>query len=307
METIKDWDRALLFTGQGIQPEDVTKYASQLRDVDGELLEANVDRARKASNLPIARYLVNPTDIFSNNVALQMVVHTLNVTAGDLAIRKIGTTEGLVSAGHSLGEVASFDIARVFLHRNDGMEFVYTRASNMQEDHEQGPGSLYRIDGLTEEQVEEIGLELEIVPALINAPRMIVVASSIDRTDIEEPAKKAGARRVLNLKIPAFHSFYMDVARGNMADYIGTKHYRNADFPVVSNLDAEGSLEGGLLVANHNVNFTNPVRWRDVIATILHPGVTFYTLGPSNNLSVFNSANEVPKEQTKDLFDLLAE
>lgn len=307
MEVIRDWNRALLFTGQGIQPEDVIKYASQLREIDEDLLEANTYAAEKNSGLPIADYLVRPEGIFTNNAALQMVVHTLNVTAGDLALTKFGDTNGLVAAGHSLGEVAAFDIARVFLTRAESMEFVSFRGRFMQRDHEQGPGNLYRIDGLTEEQLLSVSLELEISPALINGPTLLMVGSNVDRNDLEEPLKEAGARRVMDLKIPAFHTFYMARAQTDLEAYNRQRKYQTASFYIVSNYDGEPGLDGYELLVKHITSITNPVRWTDVIATINHPGVTFYTLGPGSNLAALNRLNGVPKERTKDLLQLLAE
>lgn len=307
MEINRGWNKALLYTGQGIRSEDVVKYAGQLREVDTPLLEANIDAAEKASELPIASYLVKPDDIFSNNAALQLVVHTLNVTAGDIALAEIADTEGLVVAGHSLGEVAAFDAVKVFLSRRASMEFVYARGTAMQRAHEKGPGSLYSIEGLTEAQVDEISLELEAVSALINGPQLIVVGSSPERTDLEEAAKKAGARKVTDLHIPAFHTLYMDEARIDLEVYNYNRQYHDALFPVVSNLTGQPILDGYRLIGNHIANVVNPVRWVDSIVTIYHEGVTFYTLGPGNNPAILNRLNGVPKEQTRDLFQLLAE
>lgn len=310
METVKDWNRALLYTGQNIKPEDMIKYGAQLREVDRDLLERNVSLAEEVSGLPISRYLALPMDISSDNAAVQMVVHTLNVTSGDLALAKIAQTkfiDRLVGAGLSLGEGAVLDAAGVFPSRRSGMEFVFTRGTNMQRAYENNPGSLYMIEGLTEEQLDEISLDLEVATALINAPTLIIVGSTQGRTDIEELARAAGAKKVTDFHLPPFHTLYMDEARLAMMAFNRNLEYRTAQFPVVSNLDGKPSRRGLLLIDKHIANFVDPVRWDRTIATIYHEGVMFYTMGPGNNLAVLNRLNGVPKEQTKDLFQLLAE
>lgn len=307
METIKNWNKALLFTGQGIQPEDVTKYASKLREVDEELLETNIDAAERITWLPIAPFLVDAREIFGNNAALQVIVHTLNVTAGDLANRKMATTEGVVGAGHSLGEAGVMDAAGVFPSRADSMDFVFNRGRFMHRDNYFGPGHLYRIDGLTEEQVDDLALELEIAPSLINTPKLILVGSSIGRVDLEEPLKVAGATKVENTKLPAFHTLYMVEAQKDLESFSRSRKYRTANFPVFSNYDGSPYQDGYDLVASHITSVTNRVRWADTIANINHPDVTFYVLGPGSNMAALNRLNGVPKEQTKDLFQLLAE
>ena len=307
MEVVKDWSRALIYTGQSLKGEDIVKYTAQLREVDPNVLEYNIADAEWVSGLPIADYLVSPDEIFNNNATLQMVVHTLNVTASDLIRRKMVTTEGLVAAGHSLGEVAALDIAKVFPTRAASMEFVFARGSGMQRAYIQNPGSLYMLLGLSEVQAGTLPAELGTVPALINAPELTVVAADKGRLAvIEAEVKKIGAKRVQDLEIPPFHTNRMLQAQADLEAFSRQREFGTAIFPVVSNYDGEAGLDGYELIVKHITSVTNPVRWVDVIATIKHPGVTFYTMGPGNNPAALNTLNGVPKEQTKDLFQLLA-
>ncbi len=311
MEIVKDWNRALLYTGQGIEAEDITKFVSRFKEVDhSSVLEGNIAVAERVSGLPIARYMVDPRDIFNNNIALQMVVHTLNVSSGDLALEKLDTTEDLVGAGHSLGEAGAMDAAGVYPNRQSSMEFVFERASDMQKAYKRNPGTLYLLMGLNEDNAVNLPAELEVDLALINGPQLTVVASDIGRfAEIEAEAKKAGARKVIDLKIPPFHTRRMLQARVDLEAFARAegREFRTAIFPIVSNYDGEEGLDGYGLVIKHITSVTNPVRWTDVIRRINHPGVTFYTMGPGTNPADLNKANKVPAEQTKDLFQLLAE
>lgn len=305
METVKDWNRALLYTGQGVKPDDIKKYAGQLRDVDPTLFEQNIEAAEKASDLHLARYMVDPEDIFNDNAALQMTVHTLNVTAGDLALRKIGTTEGLVAAGHSLGEVAAFD--DVFPSRDQSMEFVFNRGTVMQKAYAAYPSSSYLIMGLSSEQLDPKTRGWDVHSSLFNGPQLTVVGSYQGRTDLEELAKAAGAKKVIDLKIPAFHTYFMANAMTEMAAFNMDREYKDSRYPVFSNLSPAARRAGGVLVNNHISSFINPVRWVETTAAMNHDDMVFYCLGPGDNPANLNKNNEIPKERTKDLFQLLAE
>lgn len=309
MEKIKDWNRAFLFTGQSLKGEDIVKYAAQLREINPSTLETNVNVAEEASGLPIAGYLVKPDEIFNDNAALQMTVHSLNITAGDLALQKIGTLEGLVGAGHSLGEVAAMDKAGVFISRRASMDFVFRRGLFMQRAYEQNPGSLYLLMGLREANVVDLPSELGITPALFNGSELTVVAADKGKLgEIEEAAKKLGAKRVYDLGILPFHNPRMSSAQRDLEAYARQQEYQTTTFPVVSNWDGEAGTDGYEQIVKHITCVTQPVRWVDVIGTIRqNPDVIFYALGPSNNVAGLNAANGVPKEQTKDIFQLLAE
>lgn len=305
-----EWNTALLYTGQNVKPEDIVKYSDQLKEVDEELWERTVALAEEVSLLPISHYLITPMDTSSNNAAVQMTVHTLNVISGNLALAKIsemGGMDKLIEAGHSLGEAAALE--EVFPSRRANIQFVFERGSVMQRAYETSPGSLYMIDGLTEEQVDEIAPELEVAKALVNGPTLIFVGSTQGRTDLERPLKEAGAKKVTDFHLLPFHTLYMEKAQSDMKAFIGNAKYefKQARFPIVSNLNGLSSQMGRLLVDNHVASFTSPVRWSDSIATMNHEGVTFYTLGPGNNTATLNRLNGIPKERTKDLFQLLAE
>lgn len=308
MEVVKNWKRALLYTGQSIKPEDIATYASKLKEVDGDVLGSNVAVAEEVSRFPIAKYLADPKGAFDNNASLQMVVHVLNVAAGDLALQKIGTTDDLIAAGHSLGECAAMD--RVFPTRKASMEFVFIRGSAMQRAYVKNPGSLYLLMGLDEASARNLPAELGIELALINGPALTVVASGTGRfAEIDAEAKKLGARKVIDLEIPPFHTHRMLQAQVDLEVFTRDekREFRTATFPIVSNYDGEEGWDGYDLVVKHITSVTNPVRWTDVISRINHPGVTFYTMGPGTNPADLNKANKVPAERTKNLFQLLAE
>src|SRR5690606_12748186 len=127
-----------------------------------------------------------------------------------------------------------------------------------------------------------------VVAANYNAPGQIVLSGDVAAVQrAGEPAKAAGAKRVLPLNVSgAFHSPLMEVAEQGLEAQLGSVELRDPDFPVVSNVTAEPVGDAAearrLLVAQ----LTSPVRWVASTRTMLDAGCgSFLELGPGNVLA----------------------
>lgn len=307
----------LQFAGQGVKPEDIINCADQLGQTDGNKLAANIAIAEKVSGLRVGAFLTElcrTPEIFQNNALAQLAIHTLNVTAGDIALSHLEQPDSRSSItaviGHSLGEVAAMDIAGVFPSRQESMEFVFTRGKAMNEAHRRKPGNLYAIVDLGEEAVKELCLSLNTTIALENSPRGFVVAGEPNITDkLTAQATARGARNVIALGLPGFHTErYMSTAQAALRKWNEGRLYQTARFPVFSNFDARLATSGTALVNNHLNSVTSPVLWQATLAAVRQfafgDNVIFLTLGPGGNLAAINRGNGIPPKQTMTLEQL---
>ncbi|GEM_PF-7084726 len=307
----------LQFAGQGVKPEDIISCAAQLGRIDNDRLTANIAIAKEVSDLPVGEFLTglcNTPEFFQNNALAQLAIHTLNVTAGDIALRQLQQPDSQSSItaviGHSLGEVAAMDIAGVFPSRRESMEFVFARGTAMNEAHHKKPGNLYAIVDLGEEAVKELCLSLNTTIALENSPKGFVVAGELNITDkLTAQATARGARNVIALGLPGFHTEkYMSSAQAALRQWSEGRPYQTARFPVFSNFDAKLATNGAALANNHLNSVTSPVLWQATLAAVRQfafgDNVIFITLGPGGNLAAINRGNGIPLRQTMTLEQL---
>lgn len=189
-------------------------------------------------------------------------------------------------AGHSLGEYSAV-VAAGGLGAAEAAAIVNKRGRFMQEAVPAGEGAMAALIGPTPEEVEEIcreAAEGEVLsPANLNAPGQIVIAgtkAAVDRAI--EVAKGKGVRRALPLPVSApFHCALMKPAEEKLRPVLEDASFSDLDVPLVNNVDAKAvstvdDVRDGLIR-----QVVAPVRWIDVIETMVGEGVThFVEIGP---------------------------
>jgi [acyl-carrier-protein] S-malonyltransferase len=121
-----------------------------------------------------------------------------------------------------------------------------------------------------------------------NAPGQVVIAGAPEAIEAAGTfAKELGARRVLPLEVGgAFHTPFMASARDRLRKALATADLRDADIPVLANVDARPHTTAedweGLLAAQ----LCSPVRWRHILHALGEEGVDLLVeLGPGTALT----------------------
>lgn len=196
-------------------------------------------------------------------------------------------------AGHSVGEYAALAAAGV-LTLEECLRLVRRRGQLMQEAGDDRPGSMAAVFGLSVEQAEELcrrvgkdgfgTLEL----ANLNSPEQIVVSGEISAIDNAEcVAKELGAKRYIKLSVSAaFHSSLMDPAAKKLAEDLDAVNFKQAQFPVVSNVSAQAVTSASDIRDALRRQVASQVRWVESVQTMVKSGInTFVEVGPGTALA----------------------
>ena len=273
---------AFMFPGQGSQRPgmgrpwvhheswELVGEASEVagRDVGYLLLDADADELKDTRNA-------------------QLATLTTSLIALD-ALERIGVEPAAV-AGHSLGEYTAL-AATGALGFEEGVALVSERASAMHEAGIAHPGTMAAVLGLDDDQVE-VACNLaadDVWVANFNAPGQVVIAGSHDGVEAAaKHAKELGAKKVMPLPVSgAFHTNYMSAARDRLRAAIRSADIRDAEIPVISNVDAAAHDRGDQWISLLSAQLASPVRWKHCLLTLSGLGVTdFAELGPGGVLT----------------------
>lgn len=299
---------AFLFPGQGSQKSGMGA------DVAREFAEARAvfDAADEALGFAISKICFegSESDLRSTENTQPAI---LTVSSAIMAvIRERTEMRPSVVAGHSLGEYSAV-VAASGLSPAEAASVVRQRGAFMQEAVPEGEGGMAALIGPSVEEVEAIcrdAAEGEVLaPANINAPGQIVIAgtnAAIARA--VALAKERGVRRALPLPVSApFHCSLMKPAEERLRPVLEAANLQDLHYPLVNNVDAV-EVTGAADVREGLIRqVVAPVRWTDVIATMLRRGVTrFVEIGPGNVLTglVKRISPESEAESIRDLESL---
>ncbi len=238
------------------------------RDVGALLLDADANELRDTRNAQLATF-----------VSSLMVLD---------AVERLGI-EASFCAGHSLGEYTAL-AATGALGFEEGVALVVERAAAMHDAGNAREGTMAAVLGLDDDQVVVACnlADAEVWVANFNAPGQVVIAGS--RAGVEAAGKHAkdlGAKRVMALQVSgAFHTSFMAPARERLRAAIAVADIRDAEIPVVSNVDAKPHDRGNEWTALLSAQLASPVRWKHGLQMLSSLGVTqFAELGPGGVLT----------------------
>lgn len=238
------------------------------RDIGAVLCDADADELKDTRNAQLTTF-----------VSSLMVLD---------AVTRVGL-EPSYAAGHSLGEYTALTAVGT-LAFDDGVRLVAERAAAMHEAGSAQPGTMAAVLGLDDDQV---GVACNLADADVwvanyNAPGQVVIAGSPEGVDAAAGhAKELGAKRVMQLPVSgAFHTPFMVPARDRLREAIAAADPRDADIPVVSNVDAAPHQGGDEWTSLLSAQLSSPVRWKHSLLTMSNAGVTdFVELGPGGVLT----------------------
>jgi [acyl-carrier-protein] S-malonyltransferase len=196
-----------------------------------------------------------------------------------------------MAAGHSLGEYTALTVANA-LTFDDALRLVQIRAEAMRDAGREAAGTMAAIIGLDDDIVGricgEVSGEIGVVQsANFNSPGQIVVSGTPEAVvETMKRAKEGGARMAKELNVSgAFHSPLMEPARQKLAEALEKTAFRDAEFPVYTNIDAAPAREAEAIRASLLKQLTAPVQWTRTIERMAADGATeFVEVGPGNVL-----------------------
>lgn len=181
--------------------------------------------------------------------------------------------DSMITAGHSIGELASAAIAGV-LTEDEAVTLAAVRGREMARACAAEPTGMTALLGGDEAEVLARLEQLDLVPANRNAKGQIVAAGALTalKALAEEPPAKARLRPLA--VAGAFHTRYMASAREAFAAAAADITPRDPAMPLLSN--ADGAVVGSGAVALRRLvdQITSPVRWDLCSASLRDAEVT---------------------------------
>jgi [acyl-carrier-protein] S-malonyltransferase len=273
---------AFTFPGQGSQRPGMGRPW-----VDHESWEL-VDEASEVAGRDVARLLLDAdADELKDTRNAQLTTFVSSLMVLD-AVERLGI-EPSFCAGHSLGEYTAL-AATGALGFQEGVVLVSERAAAMHDAGSARPGTMAAVLGLDDDQVGVACnlADAEVWVANFNAPGQVVIAGSPAGVEAAgKHAKDLGAKRVMPLQVSgAFHTTFMSPARDRLRDAIAAAEIRDAEIPIVSNVDAKPHQFANDWTALLSAQLASPVRWKHALQTLSSLGVTeFAELGPGGVLT----------------------
>lgn len=177
------------------------------------------------------------------------------------------------TAGHSVGEITSAFVAGIF-DDETALSFVQKRGIEMAQASSLAESSMAAVVGGEQESVL---LELEargLTAANYNGAGQIVAAGSRDLI-VDLVANAPAGTRVIQLQVAgAFHTTFMESARGPLDEYSETLETKNPNLLIWSNRDGSAVAEGGEFLDLLVNQVSNPVRWDKTMDSMTEAGVS---------------------------------
>jgi len=230
-----------------------------------------------ASGLDLARLgtTASAEEITDTAVTQPLVVAATLLAHQELTKRGVlaETGKNLISAGHSVGEIAAYAIAGV-ISPDDAVALAATRGAEMAKACAIEPTGMSAVLGGDEAEVLARLEQLDLVPANRNGAGQIVAAGRLTALDklAEDPPAKA---RVRPLGVAgAFHTKYMATALDGYAAAAANIATAEPSATLLSNRDGKPVSSAAEAMSNLVAQLTRPVRWDLCTETLRERNVT---------------------------------
>lgn len=276
---------AFLFPGQGSQ---FVGMGKSLADEFPETREV-FDLADEVMGISLSEICFEgPEETLRETRYTQPGILTVSLALWKLMDRK-GVKPG-IAAGHSLGEYSAL-VAAGALGPRDAITAVKRRAELMFEAGVNWPGTMAAVLGLGDGEVAQVCREAEeagvVVPANFNGPGQIVISGEVPAVEkAMELASARGAKRVVRLPVSgAFHSPLMGEAAKGLEEALRDTPFRDAEVPVVVNVDAAPLLKADDLRDALVRQLGGAVRWEESMRRVVEEGFAKgFEIGPGRVL-----------------------
>ena len=300
---------ALLFPGQGVQKPGMGKNLHDRYPAARRAFE----RAEEVLQMPIRRLCFEgPLEELNRTDVIQPCVMTVCWAAYEVWRESYGFENVSVTAGHSLGEIASLAAAGS-IPWETALLLVKERGRIMaQAAHEQA-GGMIAIVGLDEAKVERIREEASAKGKLWianrNADVQFVLSGEVPAVqEAERLALAAGARRALILTIPlAAHTPLMEAAAAAFRKAVDRLPLKAPSIPILANASGETMRTVGALQDELRQQMLRQVDWARTMVSMKSMEVrTVVELGPGRVLASL-AAKHIPGVDTWNAEELFIE
>lgn len=187
-----------------------------------------------------------------------------------------------LAAGHSLGEYSALYAAHV-LSFPDALMLVHERGKAMRDAGQQSDGTMAAILGLDPNKITDICKKISethgvCAPANFNSAGQTVIAGRLEavKKAVEETAA-AGAVKAVMLNVSgAFHTTLMSPAVERLKPLIEKTTFRDADIPVVTNVDAVLTTKAEEFKRKLIAQIDHPVLWDATMTCLLSQPAGFF-------------------------------
>ena len=292
---------AFLFPGQGSQAVGMGKDLYE----NFEAAKAVFDTADETLGKSVTTICFEgPEEDLKQTVNTQPSIVTMSIAAMEALRSQVNVTPDFV-AGHSLGEYCAMFTAGV-MSLESTLRAIQKRADLMGQTK---GGSMAAVLNASEEQLKaalQEGSKVGYVDvANYNSPAQVVITGADDAVKAASDYLLAnGVRRVVPLAVSgAFHSKFMEEAGKEFASFISGVELNNASIPVITNVDAEPTVEADDFRAKMPKQIYSSVHWTQTIQKMIEEGVdTFIEIGPGKVLAGLNK-KIAPEATVYNVFD----
>ncbi len=274
---------AFLFPGQGSQ----TPGMGQFLYDNFETAKHTFEEASDAINFDIKKLCFTGS---VEDLALTENTQPALLTVSTATARVLTKDIGLnceVTAGHSIGEYASFVLGQVMSFPN-AVKAVRLRGQAMQSAVPVGQGGMTATLGLNEDQVEflcEWAVKnsgfAPLSPANYNCDGQIVISGNMKtlewlKTNFKAEILPGEARRakLIPLQVSApFHCAMMKPAEEKMQNFLGDIKFNNSKIKIIQNVHAEVETDAVILKKNLIAQVSAPVKWTQSMHTLKALGI----------------------------------
>jgi [acyl-carrier-protein] S-malonyltransferase len=290
---------ALLFPGQGVQKPGMGRNLYDRYPAARRVFE----RAEEILDMPVRKLCFEgPTEELNRTDVIQPCVMTVCWAAYEVWRESYGLENVSVTAGHSLGEIASLAAAGA-IPWETALLLVKERGRVMAEAAGEHVGMI-AIVGLDEAQVEGIRLQASqhgrLWVANRNADVQFVLSGEMPAVqDAERLALAAGARRALILTIPlAAHTPLMEAAATAFRKAVDRLPLKAPTIPVLANASGEALRTVTALQEELRLQMLRQVDWAKTMVSMRAMKVrTVVELGPGRVLASL-AAKHIPGVDT---------
>lgn len=278
---------AFLFPGQGAQYINMGKSLYENIDECREIF----DKGEELLEMPIKKIIFDGSEDVLKNTKYSQPAILLTSLACQRALQ-LEDIEADYVAGLSLGEYSSL-IYSGMMSFEDGVKVVKTRATIMDEEIEEGIGSMAAVMKLDKEKLDtllEKASKFGVIEAAnYNCPGQVVISGEVNAIkESQKIAKSLGGMCIpLNVSGP-FHSSLYEDASYKYYESLKNIKIKNSDKVVYSNVSGKPYSKNDNVANILRQQIMSPVMFEDSIKHMLDEEVdTFIELGPGKTLSKF--------------------
>ena len=262
---------AFLFPGQGSQAVGMGKFLYDEFKIARETFE----EASDAIGIDLKKLCFTETlETLSLTENTQPALLTVSTATSRVLTSQFGAKPSM-TAGHSIGEYASFVLANV-MNFKDAVKAVRLRGQAMQSAVPVGQGGMTATLGLDEAQVEflcrwtmENSKLSPVSPANYNCDGQIVISGNLNalnwlKANFKPEVLPGEAKRakLIPLQVSApFHCEMMKPAEDKMEQFFSGVTFSNAILPIIQNVHAKVETDASTLKQNLIKQVSAPVRW----------------------------------------------